>query len=67
MKLYLFTRNDNTDWDEYHGAVIAATSHQEAKQIMLDIANENWKCILIAESAEPEIKEGLVLASYSNG
>ena len=40
-----------------------------AEKIMSDLCSdgEEWKCILIAKIAEPEIKEGIILASYHNG
>jgi len=68
MKLYLFTRNDDIDYGECIGAVIASTSLASAKKIMygINIADETWECTLIAENAEPGVKEGVVLDSFSN-
>lgn len=67
MKLYLLTRDDYVDYDEYLGAVIATTSSQKAMQIMNGLACRDWKCTLIAKTVESKIEEGIILDSYQSG
>ena len=83
MKLYLFERQDkDTDigYDQYAGAIIAATDMQTAKKIMLMTLNEYswtrcdestfnkiWEHTIIADVVSSEIKEGLILAEYHAG
>jgi len=68
MKLYLLTRIDEIDWDEYVGAVIAAPTEEIAREIMLHIALDGiWKCDLISETATDQVEQGVVLYSYNTG
>lgn len=67
MKLYLLKRKDNNfDYDQYHASVVAAMSPEIAEKIMLELCSdgEEWECTLIDAS---NMKEGVILASYSAG
>lgn len=69
MKLYLLTRkDDNRDFDQYHGAVIAAVDSRSAKKKMLAICSEGeqWKTTLISENIKSNVREGFILISYRN-
>lgn len=77
MKLYKVARKDIEirwdNWDEFLGAVIAATSSKEAKEIMISLSCETkhkgleWQCTVIADEAKSNIKKGTVLTSFRHG
>ena len=71
MKLYLLTRLDQIDWDEYTGFVIIAETPKEAKNIAIEAEDEemthDWKCTLISRTVEPNVKSGVILSSFSAG
>ena len=74
MKVYLLTRDD-TDygWDIFLGFVIAADSEEEALEISINEAGEDWKTsdnnIIIKELgyAGYDIEKGIILDSYKAG
>lgn len=67
MKLYLFTRINDINWGECIGAVIAAPTEEIAEELVFDLETDGtWKCDLIAETTTDQIKQGIVLDSWSN-
>ena len=78
MRLYLVGRTDCADWDEHHGAVIAAKSEDAARSVALaphtaDNMND-WLYGFTADnitvtqiSARTAEPAGVVLASFNAG
>jgi hypothetical protein len=71
LQLYLFTRPKDgyVNWDEYGGAVIAASDPGEANRIMFNLENSGreWECMILANEIDPTIKEGVVLSDHRMG
>ena len=73
MKLYLLTRLDEIDYDEYTGFVIAAETSDEAKGLAIEAEDNDegeeheWECVCISKTVEPDIKLGIILESFSAG
>lgn len=70
MKLYLLTRTDGWDYEEYNGAVIAAENPVDAEKIMRDLSKMSemtlkWKCTLLSKTTEPEIMAGVILEDFN--
>jgi hypothetical protein len=75
MKLYLFTRKDCVNHDEYNGFVIAAESLESGKEIVNKVSVDfqlsevvgDWEGTLISKVTEPGVKAGIVLGSFNAG
>ncbi len=69
MKLYLFTRSNDIDYDQCIGGVVAASSSIRAEEIMNDLClnDEQWEFTLMAKNAESQIQEGVILSSHNPG
>lgn len=79
MKLYLISQNENIDYDTYDSAVVAAHNEEEASKIHPDPPYGSWedcrdwcsspnvvKVEYIGEAA-PNVKKGVILASFNAG
>lgn len=74
MKLYRIWRTTATDYDQYDSAIVAAESEEEARKTDIGSTGEygTWvtpdkidvECIGIAR---PDMKAGLILASFNAG
>ena len=73
MKLWLVTRRDNTEWDTYDSAVVAASTRKKAKAIEPEDGDKHgwWR----PEDANAEYlgeakqgtKSGVICASFNAG
>ena len=66
LKLYLVTRTDDVDWDEYKGKLIAAPSPQKAMVLASIAAAQHMECRLVGY-AHPSVKEGLIIGDLKAG
>lgn len=75
MELYLLSRIDEVDYDEYDSAVVAAESEEESKNIEVGhigqyhsswTTPDNIKVELIGTAREGT-KAGVILTSYNAG
>jgi len=82
MKLWLISQDENTTWDTYDSAVVAAETEDEARRI--HPAGDYWNrpeyeglngwCkfpeqveVKLLGEAAPDIEPGIVLASFNAG
>jgi len=68
-KLYLVTRNDDWDYDEFDAYVVCATSKKQAKSFAGSLHGmnpDNCTSKLIGK-ADDKLEIGLVLTSYQAG
>jgi hypothetical protein len=83
MNLYLISQDENKDYDTYDSAVVCAPDEKTAKMIHPDHADINIEyfkrkfdtwcsdpklvSVKFLGLAHPDIKQGVVLASYNAG
>ena len=79
MKLWLLTRTDETDYDEYDSAVVSAETEYDAARVHVKGAGDHWGCqqwapspdqikVVFLGDAAPEIKSRTVIhSSYRAG
>jgi len=63
MKLYLVTRNDETDYDEYDSFVVRAENEEEAIELCKYSYMKNSTVTEITQEGE----RGQILGSYNAG
>ena len=75
MNLYLVTRKDRCDWDEYDSVVVCADSYTEAANTSpcfnQDYKPRYWNSnnleVSLLGTANESIKKGIVLSSFRAG
>jgi hypothetical protein len=68
MNIYLVSRTDEVDWDEYDSVVVVAETPKEARKIA-PVDDGTWKnlSVKLIGSAKMGIKKGIILESYNAG
>jgi len=65
MNIYLITRIESCDYDEYDGYVILAKDTKHAKKLMTEVYGEKWNIRKIGVSTRKT--EKLLLSSFRAG
>jgi hypothetical protein len=75
MNIYLITRNGRTDWDEYSGFVVVASTPKIAREMAQDVAGQYDNCLWTDAKAAAcrkvgtagRVKADVLLASFNAG
>ena len=66
MNIYLVSRVDAVDWDEYDSAIVVAEDPMDAIKV-IEERNEPWGALALTVSEVKPLVRGVVLASFNAG
>ena len=67
MKIYLVTRTDDYDWDEYDAVVVVEKTPKKAMEFCEEYFNKGKMTCELIGTATSKQKAGEVLASFNAG
>lgn len=72
LKIYRLTQDENTGYDTYDSAVVAAENPKEAQQIRVGSPDYTWAVpekvkVELIGTAKRGVKKGILLASFHAG